>query len=143
MSAEAHNQAGRKVIAILANFPAWLYTDELPDYDNHYDVWLVALHESLERQDEKEVHWVTFSKNLRKPLRFTSRGQQIHVLPRYKRIFGLFTLYAQDRIKVARSCAASGRIWCIPGARRTATACARQISTARGCIPCREPCGRM
>lgn len=102
MSAEAHNQAGRKVIAILANFPAWLYTDELPDYDNHYDVWLVALHESLERQDELEVHWVTFSKNLRKPLRFTSRGQQIHVLPRYKRIFGLFTLYAQDRIKVAR-----------------------------------------
>lgn len=102
MSAEAPHHAERKVIAILSNFPAWLYTDELPDYANHYDVWLVALHESLARQEEFEVHWVTFSKNLRRPLRFESHGQQIHVLPRYKRIFGLFSLYALDRIKVAR-----------------------------------------
>ena len=99
---DTHVQGGKKTIAILSNFPAWLYTDRLPDYDNHYDVWLVALHESLERQDEFQVHWVTFSKHLRKPLRFESHGQQIHVLPRFKRIFGLFSLYAPDRLKVAR-----------------------------------------
>lgn len=96
------NEGGKKTIAILANFPAWLYTDKLPDYDNHYDVWLVALHESLARQDEFDVHWVTFSKHVRKPLRFDSLSQHIHVLPRYKRLFGPFTLHALDRIKVAR-----------------------------------------
>lgn len=99
---DTHAQGGGKTIAILSNFPAWLYTDRLPDYDNHYDVWLVALHESLERQSEYNVHWITFSKHLREPLRFESHGQQIHVLPRWKRITGLFSLYAQDRLKVAR-----------------------------------------
>ena len=99
------NEGGKKTIAILANFPAWLYTDKLPDYDNHYDVWLVALHESLARQDEFDVHWVTFSNHVRKPLRFDSLSQHIHVLPRYKRLFGPFTLHALDRIKVARELA--------------------------------------
>lgn len=96
------NEERKKTIAILANFPAWLYTDKLPDYNNHYDVWLVALHENLARQDEFDVHWVTFSSHVRKPLRFDSLSQHIHVLPRYKRLFGPFTLHALDRIKVAR-----------------------------------------
>ena len=99
------NEGGKKTIAILANFPAWLYTDKLPDYDNHYDVWLVALHESLARQNEFDVHWVTFSGHVRQPLRFESLGQRIHVLPRYKRLFGPFTLHALDRMKVARELA--------------------------------------
>ena len=99
------NEGGKKTIAILANFPAWLYTDKLPDFNNHYDVWLVALHENLAQQDEFDVHWVTFSSHVGKPLRFDSLSQHIHVLPRYKRFFGPFTLHALDRLKVARELA--------------------------------------
>ncbi len=96
------NEGGKKTIAILANFPAWLYTDKLPDDGKHYAVWLVALHESLARQDEFDVHWVKLSNHVRAPLRFDSLSQHIHVLPRCKRLFGPFTLHALDRIKVAR-----------------------------------------
>ena len=93
----------RKTIAILASFPAWLYTDGLSEYNGeHYDAWLVALHEALEHQDEFDIHWVTLCKELKEPVRFESRGQHIHVLPRTKRTIGLVTFYIYDRAVVAR-----------------------------------------
>lgn len=99
------NEVGKKTIAILSSFPAWLYTDQMEPYDNHYDVWLTALHENLERQDEFDIHWVTISKQTRRALHFESHGQHVHVLPRYKRIFALLSLYTLDRFRVARELA--------------------------------------
>lgn len=89
-------------IAILSNFPAWLYTDGLPAFKGHYAVWLAALHEAFARQEEFEMHWVVLSKDAVAPLRFTSHNQHVHVLPRYKRTVGLATFYLHDRRAVAR-----------------------------------------
>ena len=97
--------AEKPKIAILSNFPAWLYTDRLPVFKGHYAVWLVALHEAFARQDEFEIHWVVLNKNAAEPLRFTSHGQHIHVLPRMKRNLGLYSLYLWDRKTVARELA--------------------------------------
>lgn len=97
--------AEKPKIAILSNFPAWLYTDSLPAFKGHYAVWLAALHEAFERQDEFEVHWVVLSKDAAVPLRFTSHNQHIHVLTRVKRSIGLVTFYHHDRCTVARELA--------------------------------------
>ncbi|MCQ2366547.1 MAG: glycosyltransferase [Akkermansia sp.] len=97
--------AEKPKIAILSNFPAWLYTDKLPVFRGHYGVWLVALHEAFAHQDEFEIHWVVLNKNAAAPLRFTSHGQHIHVLPRMKRNLGLYSLYLWDRRAVAKELA--------------------------------------
>lgn len=97
--------AEKTKIAILSIFPAWLYTEGLPVFKGHYAVWLAALHEAFERQDEFEVHWVVLSKDTAVPLRFTSHSQHVHVLPRVKRSIGLVTFYHQDRRTVARELA--------------------------------------
>lgn len=92
----------RPKIAILASFPAWLYTDKLPVFRGHYAVWLAALHEAFGAQDDFEIHWVSLNKNISSPLRFTSHNQHVHMLPRYKRTVGLATFYRHDRRAVAR-----------------------------------------
>ena len=97
--------AEKPKIAILSNFPAWLYTDKLPVFRGHYGVWLVALHEAFAHQNEFEIHWVVLNKNTTAPLRFTSHGQRIHVLPRVKRNLGLYTFYLMDRRAVAKELA--------------------------------------
>lgn len=88
-------------IAILANFPAWLYTDKLPRFSGHYAVWLVALHEAFGKQEDFEIHWVTLSKDVASSLSFLSNNQHIHVLPRISRTVGQFTFYRHDRRQVA------------------------------------------
>lgn len=93
--------ATKPKIAILANFPAWLYTDKLPRFSGHYAVWLVALHEAFGEQGEFEVHWVTLSKGTTAPLHFVSLNQHVHVLPRISRTVGQFTFYRHDRRQVA------------------------------------------
>ena len=97
--------AEKPKIAILSNFPAWLYTDKLPVFRGHYGVWLVALHEAFAHQNEFEIHWVVLNKNTTAPLRFTSHGQHIHVLPRMSRNLGLYSLYLRDRRAVAKELA--------------------------------------
>lgn len=92
----------RPKIAILSDFPVWLYTDSVPPYTGHYAVWLAALHEALAHQDEFEIHWVVLNRDAAEPLRFPSRGQYMHVLPRVRRLAGLCTLYWHDRRAVAR-----------------------------------------
>ena len=92
----------RKKVAILSDFPVWLYTDSVPPYTGHYAVWLEALHEALAKQDEFEIHWVVLNRDAAEPLRFTSRAQYMHVLPRMRRLAGLCTLYWHDRRAVAR-----------------------------------------
>lgn len=94
--------AEKPKIAILSNFPAWLYTDALPAFKGHYGVWLVALHEAFAHQDEFEIHWVVLNKGIDAPLRFTSRNQYVHVLPRHSKTKGLLTFYFHDRRTVAR-----------------------------------------
>ena len=89
-------------IAILASFPAWLYTDKLPVFKGHYAVWIAALHEAFGAQDDFEIHWVSLNKNISSPLRFSSHNQHVHVLPRYKRTVGLATFYSHDRRAIAR-----------------------------------------
>lgn len=97
--------AGKPKIAILSNFPAWLYTDELPVFKGHYAVWLAALHEAFGNQDGLEIHWVVLNKDANQPLRFISHNQHIHVLPRHKKSIGLVTFYHHDRCTVARELA--------------------------------------
>ena len=92
-------------IAILASFPAWLYTDKLPVFRGHYAVWLAALHEAFGAQDDFEIHWVSLNKNISSPLRFTSHNQQIHLLPRAKRTIGLYSFYLWDRHVMAKELA--------------------------------------
>lgn len=92
----------RPVIAILANFPYWLYNGKLPRRSGHYAVWLSALHEALEHCHDFEFHWISLSKEVQKRCVFSSHRQTIRVLPRARLTIGLYTAYLYDRFQVAK-----------------------------------------
>ena len=90
-------------IAILSSFPAWLYTKEVPKRDGRYAVWLAALHEGLKQQNDFDVHWITLSKGLKKPVHIDISNQHVHVLPRISRAISQHSLYVVERFRVARA----------------------------------------
>lgn len=92
----------KAVIAILANFPYWLYNARFDQRRGHYAVWLSALHETLGCCDDFEFHWIVLSKEVQKRSIFSSHCQTIHVLPRTRLTIGLYTAYLYDRFQVAK-----------------------------------------
>jgi len=92
----------KPIIAILANFPYWLYNAKLPRRSGHYAVWLSALHEALEHCNDFEFHWISLSKEAQKRCVFSSHRQTIHVLPGARLTIGLYTSYLYDRFQVAK-----------------------------------------
>ncbi len=91
----------RPKVAILCNFPAWLISSEVPTFRGHYAVWLKALYDSYPEDGPYELHWVSLNKDISRPVRFSSREQHFHVLPRVKKTIGLYTAYFTDRRRVA------------------------------------------
>ncbi len=91
----------RPKVAILCNFPAWLLNKDLPQFSGHYAVWLKALYDSYPEDGPYELHWVSLNKDISRPVRFSSREQHFHVLPRVKKTIGLYTAYFTDRRRVA------------------------------------------
>lgn len=92
----------RYKIAILCDFPAWLLDDGIPKFNGHYGVWLKALYDAYTEDAPYELHWVSLNKKVHAPVRFTSRNQHFHVLPRVRKTIGLYTAYAVDRFSIAR-----------------------------------------
>lgn len=70
----------KPVIAILADFPLPYVRPEVPQAGWHCAVWLVAMYEAFAAQQEYEIHWVTFSKEIRHDMLFDSGGQHFHAL---------------------------------------------------------------
>ena len=79
----------RPKIAILCNFPAWLISQKVPLFHGHYAVWLKALYDSYPEDGPYKLHWVSLNKDISRPVRFSSREQHFHVLPRIKKTIGL------------------------------------------------------
>lgn len=93
----------RPRIAILCNFPIWIAKHDFPVFNGHYATWLPSLYQAFEYcADSFEIHWVILSQILKHPLRFTSKKQHFHVLPRTKKTIGLYTLYLSDRRRIAQ-----------------------------------------
>lgn len=90
----------KQKIAILSNFPVWLFNDEIPASPGHYAVWLPPLVKAFTEYRNFEIHWVTLSKSIKKPNRFVYKEQHFHVLPCASRTLGLYTLYIQDRFNI-------------------------------------------
>lgn len=91
----------RTKIAILCNFPVWLLNKEVPQFPGHYAVWLKALYDSYPEDGPYELHWISLNKDISHPVRFSSRSQHFHVLPRLKKTLGLYSAYLHDRRRVA------------------------------------------
>lgn len=92
----------RSRIAILCNFPIWIAKPDFPVFKGHYATWLPSLYQAFENSTENfEIHWVILNKEVKQTLRFTSKGQIFHVIPRTKKTIGLYTFYLYDRRRVA------------------------------------------
>ncbi len=91
----------RPRIAILACYPVWLLPDSpVPHYKGHYATWLAALSDAFARHQDFDIHWLTFSKAIEKPVCLKHMGQHFHILPRMKQTLGLYTLYFYERRQV-------------------------------------------
>ena len=88
-------------VAIACNFPSWLISPDVPVFQGHYAVWLKALYDAYPTDAPFELHWVSLNKDVTHPVRFESRGQYFHVLPRTKKTIGLYSAYIADRIRIA------------------------------------------
>lgn len=92
----------KKKIAILSNFPIWLYCDDVPKFTGHYAVWLVAMFEAFKNADEYEIHWVVPHKNVMKERTFKLGEQTFHLIKKTRATIGLYTAYWWDRRQVAK-----------------------------------------
>lgn len=92
----------KPIIAILANYPAWLLCDRVPFRTGHYGVWHVAMHEAFAGDEEFEFHRIVLDSAVGEQIDFEDKGTIFHVLPRANRKIGLLTAYASDRIRVYR-----------------------------------------
>lgn len=94
---------GKKKIAILANFPAWLISDKIPANKGHYAVWLVSLYERFSKETiPYEIHWVSLIKGIKGILRMESCGQNFHFIPCGSRLLAQRTGYIFDSLKLKR-----------------------------------------
>ena len=84
-------------IAILADYPTWLIDPSLPEFHGHYAVWLVALSDAFEHQQDYEIHWITLRKDIQTTRHIEAKGQHFHILPRARRMIGLYSGYIYDR----------------------------------------------
>lgn len=90
-------------IAILANFPYWLIDDSFPVFKGHYATWLPALSDIFSENNDFEIHWVTLSKATPTAIHRKINNQYFHILPRARKMIGLYTAYCYDRLKI-KSC---------------------------------------
>lgn len=88
-------------VALVCNFPVWLINKKLPVFHGHYAVWLKALYDSFPNDKGIELHWVTLSKGISKPVRFVLSDQHFHILPRSSQTFGLYSGYIVERFRIA------------------------------------------
>ena len=94
--------SGVKKVAIISNFPAWLVNKDVPVRQGHYPVWLMPLYDSFHHCADYEIHWLTLSRNIKSPIRFTKGNQYFHILPCGSRTIGLYTMYIADRLRMFR-----------------------------------------
>lgn len=87
-------------IAILADFPIWKITDEIPESKGHFAVWLYALYKSSVIPDNWIIHWIILSRQANQYLKIVKENHAFHIIPQTKKILGLLTAYSQDRKKV-------------------------------------------
>ncbi len=93
-------------IALLAPYPVWLLDDTpFTPYKGHYATWLAALGEAFREHRDFDIHWLTFSKAVRKPMRLERMGQHFHILPRLRQTLGQLSLYLYERLAVKRELA--------------------------------------
>ena len=93
---------GKKIIAILCNFPAWLLIDTVSKCHGHYAVWLKALYDSYPRNAPYELHWLSLNKDIPRAICHSDGNQHFHIIPRSKQTIGLYTAYLADRLRISK-----------------------------------------
>ncbi len=83
-------------VVILSSFPDWLVDETIPQFKGHYAIWLTALSEKFQEQSELEIHWIILSKRVKKNHHVVLGGQEFHILPRARKMIGLYTYYWHD-----------------------------------------------
>ena len=91
-------------IAILADVPLGMLAgiEGFAKPTSHYATWLEALIPAFENVDDLDLHWITFSKEVRKITTRRALGQDFTILPRYKKLLSMVTAYCWETWKVAR-----------------------------------------
>ena len=69
-------------VVILAEFPAWKVDKTIPHGRGwKYLVWLVSLYECLKMQQQYDIHWISFCREVSRYRCVESGGQTFHFLP--------------------------------------------------------------
>lgn len=91
----------KKKIAILADFPAWLVTDQIPASSGHYAVWLVSLYERFSKETiPYEIHWISLIRGIEKTQYIRIKGQHFHFIPCGSRLISQYTGYFLDSLRI-------------------------------------------
>lgn len=92
----------KPVIAILADFPYWVINPAISRPPGHYAVWLVALYEALKTVSDYEIHWICFSKGLKRYQETLHDNQVFHILPAGSLELASRVGYWWDKVRVKR-----------------------------------------
>lgn len=97
-----------KKILILADVPIWTLPG-LDHYkrDGHYATWLKSLipeFERLSKDQDLDMHWVSFAKNVGSYERICVYGQTFHIFPRWKKLVSMLTAYRFEISKLQKIC---------------------------------------
>lgn len=101
---------GLRVIAILADYPYWIYMEDMGNEGRHPSPWLASVQKSIADVADSshlfknyEFHWVTLTKAVKKERTVKVDGQYMHLLPSGSKMLSQFLRYWPDRLTVRRA----------------------------------------
>lgn len=90
-------------IVILAEFPAWKVDRTIPSGRSwKYLVWLVSLYETLKMQQQYDIHWISFNREISRYRCVESGGQTFHFFPCGPLTVARVQRFAWDRWRARR-----------------------------------------
>ncbi len=100
---------GRRVIVILADYPYWIYIENIGRGGRHPSPWLASLQkaftddsETLHLFEDYEFHWVVLTKAVKKERTEKIDGQYMHLLPSGSKTLSQYLRYWPDRLRIRR-----------------------------------------
>lgn len=100
---------GRKVVAVLADYPFWIHIPELEAFRVHPAAWLAAVQSAFsdkvgiaEAYEQYELHWVVLTKAVKKERTVELDSHYLHLLPGGSRTLSQFLRYWPNRLRVHR-----------------------------------------
>lgn len=101
--------AGKKKVAILADYPYWIYLKDMERAGRHPSPWLASVQKAFasrewcaEDIDGYELHWIVLTKDVKHERTEVVDGQFMHLIPSGSKMLSQFMRYWPDRIRIGR-----------------------------------------